>query len=313
MEPDPAKQDQLATAIQAIIGSAIPTIPVTSVNTKTGAVVLGAADVGAAPVSHTHPGSALNPIVLGTEDLDTITTPGFYAQGSNSNTSTASHYPELAAGSLQVESGAGAIQTYRVYNSSRIWTRAKYQSEAWTTWAREYNTLNKPTAADIGAAAASHTHPWSQVTEAPATATRWPAWGEVTGKPATMPPDAHTHAWAQVTGAPATATRWPAWGEVTGKPATMPPSTHTHTAAQGNADIVAGSFGLIGTYALLGRFNSGGQVSPGETIAGSNLKFSNAEGTLPGGTPAGTWKALGYSKGDRDYGAWNVTLFIRIA
>ena len=29
----------------------------------------------------------------------------------------------------------------------------------------------------------SHTHPWSQVTDKPTTALRWPSWAEVTGKP----------------------------------------------------------------------------------------------------------------------------------
>ncbi len=32
-------------------------------------------------------------------------------------------------------------------------------------------------------ALASHTHSWSQISGAPATATRWPSWGEVTSKP----------------------------------------------------------------------------------------------------------------------------------
>lgn len=27
----------------------------------------------------------------------------------------------------------------------------------------------------------------------------------------------HTHSWSQISGAPATATRWPSWGEVTSK------------------------------------------------------------------------------------------------
>lgn len=38
-----------------------------------------------------------------------------------------------------------------------------------------------------------HTHPWSQITDAPATATRWPAWGEVTSKPSEFPPSSHSH------------------------------------------------------------------------------------------------------------------------
>lgn len=39
-----------------------------------------------------------------------------------------------------------------------------------------------------------HTHPWSQITNAPVYATRWPTYAEVTDKPATFAPSAHTHA-----------------------------------------------------------------------------------------------------------------------
>ncbi|QTQ06918.1 putative tail protein [Aeromonas phage PVN05] len=91
------------------------------------------------------------------------------------------------------------------------------------------------------------------------------------------------------------------------------PSVHSHTAAQGNHDIVTGDHRSVGAYAMLGRFNSGGQISPGQTIPGNQLLYTNAEGVLVGEAPPGTWKALGYSKGDRDYGVWNVTLFIRVA
>lgn len=35
--------------------------------------------------------------------------------------------------------------------------------------------------------------PWSGVTGKPAYTTRWPAWGEVTGKPGTFPPESHDH------------------------------------------------------------------------------------------------------------------------
>lgn len=286
-------------------------VPATASRWPSWAEVTSKPDLAAA--NHSHPGSWLNPINLGTEDLDTLKEPKVYAQHANANTSVARHYPENSAGALIVSNGAGTQQTYLVYNSSRVWRRAQYSTGAWTPWTRDYNTGNKPSLAELGAAAASHTHLWSHITGAPATATRWPAWGEVTGKPATMPPAAHSHPWSQVTGAPATATRWPSWAEVTGKPTTMPPSAHTHPASQGNADIVASGYQQVGTYALLGRFNSGGQISPGQTIAGSHLRFSSAEGVLIGGSPAGTWKALGYAKGDRDYGSWNVTLFIRIA
>lgn len=49
------------------------------------------------------------------------------------------------------------------------------------------NKANNAQTTANGKAAASHTHPWSQVTGAPATATRWPSWGEVTGKPTSLP------------------------------------------------------------------------------------------------------------------------------
>lgn len=41
----------------------------------------------------------------------------------------------------------------------------------------------------------SHTHPWSNITGAPAQATRWPTWSEVTSKPSTFPPASHSHAY----------------------------------------------------------------------------------------------------------------------
>ena len=66
--------------------------------------------------------------------------------------------------------------------------------------------------ADAIYAAKSHTHPLSQVSDlhadwdaklkaTPASfVTRWPAWGEVTGKPTTFTPASHTHTASQVTG-----------------------------------------------------------------------------------------------------------------
>lgn len=113
-----------------------------------------AAEVGAADLNHGHARQFGSEQTLSTEDLDTIKTPGVYAQHANVNTSAARHYPENLAGSLIVTVGAGVQQRYHVYNSSRVWTRAQYDQGAWTPWAREYNTLNKPTAAEVGAAPA---------------------------------------------------------------------------------------------------------------------------------------------------------------
>lgn len=107
-------------------------------------------EIGAADLNHGHARQFGSEQTLTTEDLDTIKTPGVYAQHANVNTSAARHYPENLAGSLIVTTGAGVQQRYHVYNTSRVWTRAQYDKGAWTPWAREYNTLNKPTAADVG-------------------------------------------------------------------------------------------------------------------------------------------------------------------
>lgn len=52
-----------------------------------------------------------------------------------------------------------------------------------------------------GKAAASHTHPWSDVGSKPSTATRWPTFAEVTSKPATYPPSPHSHTLGEITDA----------------------------------------------------------------------------------------------------------------
>lgn len=44
-----------------------------------------------------------------------------------------------------------------------------------------------------------HTHPWSDITAKPDTATRWPTWTEVTDKPTTMPPASHQHSAGDIT------------------------------------------------------------------------------------------------------------------
>ncbi|WP_232623395.1 phage tail-collar fiber domain-containing protein [Citrobacter koseri] len=125
-----------------------------------------AADVSAVPTSRKVNGRALTTDINVTsqdifngqsidiganQNLDNYQTPGIYAQPQNANTSAALNYPENYAGALMVLKGAGVTQIYYVYNSSRIWTRSKYGTGAWTAWAREYNTLNKPSAADVGA------------------------------------------------------------------------------------------------------------------------------------------------------------------
>ncbi|HKY46150.1 MAG TPA: phage tail protein [Pyrinomonadaceae bacterium] len=70
---------------------------------------------------------------------------------------------------------------------------------------------------------------WNQLQNIPAFASRWPAWTEVTAKPATFPPSAHNQDWSTIDNKPETATRWPSWTEVTSKPSLFPPSAHSHS------------------------------------------------------------------------------------
>ena len=49
------------------------------------------------------------------------------------------------------------------------------------------------TAGSADTAASANAAPWTGITGKPATATRWPAWSEVTDKPSTFAPSAHTH------------------------------------------------------------------------------------------------------------------------
>ncbi len=83
--------------------------------------------------------------------LNDYQTPGIYFQSLNVSAQAGSNYPEALAGSLMVLKGAGVTQIYAIYNSSRIYSRSLYPGATWTAWAKEYNSLNKPTASDIGA------------------------------------------------------------------------------------------------------------------------------------------------------------------
>jgi hypothetical protein len=85
------------------------------------------------------------------------------------------------------------------------------------------------------------------------------------------------------------------------------------------------SLGAVGTYAWLGETNVTGTAA-GSTRAGSALRYAGVSGTQAyttilvdisyasgnGGTPAGTWRAMGRSYGDAAtyYGA---TLWLRIS
>ncbi|MGY4028343.1 phage tail-collar fiber domain-containing protein [Aeromonas rivuli] len=148
-----------------------------------------------------------------------------------------------------------------------------------STNVRLYHTNDKPSLAELGAAAASHSHPWSQISGPPAQATRWPSWGEVSGKP------------------------------------NLALAVHAHSASLANADIVGSGWGQVGTYCFATCIvSTGGNKGPGYAIAGSSLRAANSEDGSPGIGAAlpGTWKLVGAIKngGNSDQ---NTSLWIRIS
>ncbi|WP_238138405.1 MULTISPECIES: pyocin knob domain-containing protein [Glaesserella] len=117
--------------------------------------------------------------LLATSNLNDVMIPGIYGQNADINATSARNYPEAQSGSLIVSLSAyGVQQEYTTYGSKNKYVRGRLNS-AWTAWKR------------IDGA----------------------DWSEVRNKPATFTPSTHSHPWSQVTGVPATATRWPNAGE----------------------------------------------------------------------------------------------------
>lgn len=118
------------------------------------------AAIGAAAADHTH--YAFEPRYLNNNvDLNNYTSPGMYYCPSDAVVQTWSNCPTNRACSLFIEKHAGIKQTLTEYMSGtfRIFVR-NYYAPTWGAWQRIYTTIDKPTAAEIGAAAASHTHPY---------------------------------------------------------------------------------------------------------------------------------------------------------
>ena len=58
------------------------------------------------------------------------------------------------------------------------------------------------------------------------------------------------------------------------------------------------SLGDVGTYAFLQQASGNTSYNPGQTLAGSSLRYSDATGRMSNNaTPAGTWRIMGYDSG----------------
>ena len=74
------------------------------------------------------------------------------------------------------------------------------------------------------------------------------------------------------------------------------------------------STGAVGTYAMLRLNDDAVTLNPGDTRAGSSLRYSNAAGATGGAAPSGTWRlnggpVVGASAG----GSGSVAIWLRIS
>ncbi|MRT14836.1 hypothetical protein GJV07_21405 [Enterobacteriaceae bacterium RIT711] len=75
------------------------------------------------------------------KDLDTYSLPGFFYQSQNSQAASGKNYPSPYAGSLAVYKSSGVTQVYRVYSTSRSFSRS-LSAGVWSAWAQDYDSVN---------------------------------------------------------------------------------------------------------------------------------------------------------------------------
>ena len=71
-------------------------------------------------------------------------------------------------------------------------------------------------------------------------------------------------------------------------------NTSSVTYATLNANATVGS---VGSYAFMQQASGNTQYDPGDTLAGSDLRFSVATGRVHTDTPSGNWRCMGYDSG----------------
>lgn len=94
-------------------------------------------------------------------------------------------------------------------------------------------------------------------------------------------------------------------------------NTRTGAVALTNADVLtanaSSAAGAVGTYAMMYWTITGSILNPGDTVAGSNLRYSPAGAGSFGSTSTGTWKCMGYADGTSGNTGDRITLFLRVA
>lgn len=119
----------------------------------------GSSSAGGAATS----ANKVNVTTLTSQNLNDYRTPGmfFCAGGGNTCTNKPSGIDNF--GMYVIQSASGWYTQILYGSDDDIYTR-RWASSGWTGWVKFYSTGNKPTAADIGAAAASHNHSAANIT-----------------------------------------------------------------------------------------------------------------------------------------------------
>ena len=190
--------------------------------------------IGAAPSSHDHSrllmqdtrDTALYPNNVGTNVLRAIFT--------NNMMPTSDYWGGIHVHGWSTDYSSWELVGYNGNGNGGVPTKGLYFRtgilSTWNSWKRVAFADEIPTSMA-----------WGNITGAPATATRWPSWSEVTSKPSTFTPSSHTHTKSQITDFPssmpasdvyewAKASSKPSysWSEITDTPSTFTPSSHTH-------------------------------------------------------------------------------------
>jgi len=84
----------------------------------------------------------------------------------------------------------------------------------------------------------------------------------------------------------------------------------SYTDAQARTAQAGHSVGGVGSYAFLKKASGTTDADPGDTVAGSSLRYSDS-GASSGATLAGTWRCMGFAEHD-DVGQ-KATLWLRIS
>jgi len=66
----------------------------------------------------------------------------------------------------------------------------------------------------------------------------------------------------------------------------------TYSTLNANANV-----GTVGSYAFMQQASGNTQYAPGDTLAGSSLRYSDATGRVHNDTPSGNWRCMGYDSG----------------